>query len=902
MKHLIFKTLSIIGVSIILAGCSGVSVESSNSDTTSSTPTSTTTSTSTTKKDIKVGTGVYVDTVVEGVEYQCGDIDGATDSDGIFVYELGKSCTFKIGALKLRDIEASKLTKDGVIIQETDEKISQLLLSLNISTDPKKVIKIDKILAKEFDGEYYKKDIKDADVEELIRHAEDELRKKGIEKEPLRIVDKTKAREHLKDSYQTYSKAEGFVLADEDDDIFDDVPNQSTDQEGSHSKDGSLAQNGKDREKNDKDDASSNLGDETTQTSTAQTQTSTTTSSSTSSTQTYVEDYSYLPTKDELSDEMAVKFLNMATFGATPKLVAELKSKGIKKWVEEQLEIPYNEKKDSILRGIIKTLTSINTTYYSRDNVSVDEWLKDNNGYYFNQGKRGGPNELAFHYSKVFDAHMRYKGQLRQRVAYALSQIIVVSQSNDLFFTEKGEALSYYYDILQKRAFGNYGDLLYDISMSPAMATFLTFAGNRKEYVDEETGARILPDENYGREIMQLFSIGLYELNMDGTQKRASGGARVPTYTQEDVNNLSRVFTGLSYAHTKFGETLLRGDNTHQLECFMDYHDTGEKKVLGTTLPAGQNCEQDVKSAVDLLMRHQNVAPFIAKKLIMRLTKSNPKDDYVRRVAETFARSGGNLKETVKAVLLDPEIWENIKNGDGVKIKEPYLAFTQTLRALGAKTLPKMSWINKEKKRVTLPNEEFISDSLYDSLGEWPTTSPTVFNFYDDEFVPDNNEFKVRGFVAPELEIITAKYNVAYNNTLQDIISHNALPLQLNDRGQTPEENPTIYGNHRVYLYFDYKDILNVFKKNGFGEGLDEGHDAKTAEKVAGAVIDYISELFLGKKLSNEQREILVNRYKGARYWNRGDHSLEYMEKMLVLYWIKGIVVDITHTDEFMVQ
>ena len=334
----------------------------------------------------------------------------------------------------------------------------------------------------------------------------------------------------------------------------------------------------------------------------------------------------------------------------------------------------------------------------------------------------------------------------------------------------------------------------------------------------------------------------------------------------------------------------------------MEYHDSGEKKVLGTTLPSGQNCEQDVRSAINLLMSHPNVAPFIAKKLIMRLTKSNPKSDYIARVAEAFANSSGSLKETVRAVLLDSEIWENIKKDNGVKIKEPYLAFTGVLRALDAKPLPYTKWINKKKETIKVYNDGFFSNSLYDSLGQWPTASPTVFNFYDDEFVPDDYEFKVRGFVAPELEIITTQYNVAFNNTLNDILAYNAVPVRLNDQGKTPDDDPTLYSSHRVNLSIGYKDIIDLFKKNGFGKELDQGNDSATKEKLAGMAVDYISKKLIGKTLSSDQRDLLINRYKNAWWINRGNRTLEYMEKFLVLNWIKPIIVDITHTDNFMVQ
>jgi uncharacterized protein (DUF1800 family) len=608
----------------------------------------------------------------------------------------------------------------------------------------------------------------------------------------------------------------------------------------------------------------------------------------------------YIPQDGDLTEAMAVKFLNMSTFGATPELLKEIQTKGVIKWVDDQLAMQYDEKKQSTLRRLISVLTSIDPDYYStfwgkkRDCGSdIEKWMKNDGVCIFNQSKRNHGDELSESFSKIFDAQMRYKDQLRQRVAYALSQTIVASQSDDQFFRDRGEALSYYYDILQKDAFGNYGDLLYDISMSPTMATFLTYAGNRAEYIDAKTKAKILPDENYGREIMQLFSIGLYELNMDGTQERGSSGKRISTYDQDDVNNMSRVFTGLHYAHAKFTSSVLGGDVTHPLECEQQYHDSETKKILGQTLPGGQTCEQDIKAAIELLINHKNTAPFIAKKLILRLTKSNPTDAYVRRVATVFADTHGDLKETVKAVLLDEEIWEDIKQDKGVKIKEPYLAFTGTLRAMGSHPLKKY----KRSDKVTTVDDGYQVRSLYPMFGQWIVNSPSVFNFYSDEFVPDDYEFKIRGFVAPELEIITSKYNVINFNSMSWLLyRHSITYIENSTKKWYRAPDGTI-------LYFVYDDIVDVFKKNGFGDNLDKGSgDAAVMKKVVTAAIDFISKRLMGKVLPDAQRDILIDKYTSTNWWpKRGNNSYVKM-KLNIIDKIRKMVLEITHTDSFMVQ
>jgi uncharacterized protein (DUF1800 family) len=620
-----------------------------------------------------------------------------------------------------------------------------------------------------------------------------------------------------------------------------------------------------------------------------------------SSTQTY----DYIPKGSSLTDAMAVKFLNMATFGSTPALVKELRSKGVVKWVDEQLAMKYDAKKESVLRRLIDHLTTVekDTKYYSSKCLTLDSWFNDTKCK-FNKSKRNGPDELSENYAAIFNANLAYKNQLRQRAAYALSQIVVASQSNDEFFGDRGESLSYYYDVLQKNAFGNYGDLLYGITMSSTMATFLTYANSRKEYVDKKTGATILPDENYGREIMQLFTIGLYELNMDGTEERGSGGYRVPTYTQKDVNNMSRVFTGLGYGNVSFDSSILSSDTTRPLECEGNYHDTDTKDVLGTTLPAGQTCKEDVHSAIDLLIAHKNTAPFMAKKLIRRFTKSNPKGDYIKRVAQVFADTKGNLGLTIKALLLDEEIWGDIKAGTGTKIKEPYFALTNTIRALDGKPLPyvQLRQTGHAKKYIKIDNYGFYTRSLYHILGQWVTNSPTVFNFYSDGFVPDDYEFKVRGFVAPELEIITTQYNVAFVNALDGILRVCSISYQA-DAKRDINNDPGRFQSSSVNLYFDYKEEIDICKNNGYGKDLNEAYnDAAVREKIVTKLLDHLSVKLLGKVLPDEQRTLLIDKYKAKEVARRDKTALVRLEKIIAENWIAKMVLDITHTDNFMVQ
>jgi len=463
-----------------------------------------------------------------------------------------------------------------------------------------------------------------------------------------------------------------------------------------------------------------------------------------------------------------------------------------------------------------------------------------------------------------------------------------------------------------KYAFGNYGDLLYDVSMSPTMATFLTYASNPKAFVDPDTNSTILPDENYGREIMQLFTIGLYELNMDGTEKRRDG-KRIPTYEQEDVNNMSRVFTGLHYNNSQWGDTTFAADMTHPLVCDPQYHDSGPKTVLGITLQGSDDCAQDVRAAVDMLMQHPNVAPFVAKKLILRLTKSNPTTAYIRRVADVFATTHGDLGQTVKAILLDPEIWENIKEDRGTKIKEPYLAFTQMVRALEYKPLPTFYWTipSNKTENAHIDDPGFILDAytrfpLYAYFGQFPTHSPSVFNFYDDEFVPDDSEFKIRGFVAPELEIITPKYAVAYNNFVSTLLYEASVPRVLERYGSTatPENDPKAYHADRTYMYQEYTEAMPIADANHFYDGdLSASERTAARERMATALVDLYSQKLLGKKLDTDQRQAIIDHYRDLNRWStQGSKSDAYRRREFVQFFVRPIVLDILHTDTYMVN
>ena len=627
----------------------------------------------------------------------------------------------------------------------------------------------------------------------------------------------------------------------------------------------------------------------------------------TQSTDTNSSNYSHIPKGDALTDPMAVKFLNMATMGATPQMVQELRSKGVVAWVDEQLAKQWHYKKESIVYNMMHDALKMRPYAYCdkaglplpQNDADIDNlintFLADNDTV-FNRTLIHGADELDYHSSAVLTGHLEDDAQLRQRVAFALSQIIVVSESTDFFFKNKGEALSYYYDILLKGAFGKYGDILYDVSLSPAMATYLTYASNRKEHIDNNTNQTIFPDENYGREIMQLFSIGLFDLNMDGTEKRKDG-KRISTYGQKDVMEVSRVFTGLIYPHhtqpNNHSPSLWQSDSLHPMTCYESYHDGGAKTFLGQTVQ-GSSCHQEVRDTVNILVNHPNAAPFIAKKLIIRLTKSNPKSDYVQRVATVFKTSGGDLGQTVKAILLDENIWKDIKNDRAVMIKEPYLMYTQMLRAMGVKPWPKREVTDDDGTKHSIDNRYYVR-SKYSTLNQWPTYQPTVFGFFSDSYQPNDLEFKLRGFKAPKASLYTTKYMVGIENNAYDTFKRNEYNFLYASNNNTLGRSS---GQFHTYMLFRFDDYLEKFKQQG--KAFKDGpRDDAGREEAVRYVIEDASQRLLGKQLDSTVVDKLVETYRDIyqRYpWNDD----ETIKKYLVAAIIAPLITEIVMSEEYM--
>ncbi len=432
----------------------------------------------------------------------------------------------------------------------------------------------------------------------------------------------------------------------------------------------------------------------------------------------------------------ASRFLAQASFGADSALIDHVATIGICSWLDEQLD-PAAE---TVTR---QAMTS-----------NGQPW----NSLYWTKG--------------WWKAIMTGPDQLRQRMGYALSQILVVSAHGNDLIRGNPWVQADYYDMLLGHSFGNYRELLEDVTYSTQMGFYLSHLLNRKS--DPSIGR--FPDENFAREIMQLFTIGLWELNDDGTRKLDEHGEPLPTYDNDVIMEMAKVFTGFGFGGpmaTSFFAGVPGNDHVHPMKMWDDQHEPGEKRIFrDIVIPAGQTGEEDVADVLDALCEHPNVGPFVGRLLVQRFTTSNPSPEYVARVAAVWNDNGagvrGDLKAVTEAILLDPEARVPEARGEASgKVREPYLRLTAVMRAFKARN---------SRSPHTFP---VWTGSFTRDLGQQPLWSPSVFNFYLPDHRPAG-EPTALGLVAPELEIATADRLIATSNFFRRVI----------DQGMDPFTNP----------------------------------------------------------------------------------------------------------------
>ena len=419
-----------------------------------------------------------------------------------------------------------------------------------------------------------------------------------------------------------------------------------------------------------------------------------------------------------VSAQDAARFLNQATFGPTTSEIAALRQRGYAGWITDQLAQPASLHRTATLADFDTYNRTATNTIPSQSNRQAAWW------------------RLA----------VAAPDQLRQRVAFALSELFVISDQNTTI-NDTTEGAANYYDLLVNDAFGNFRQLLEDVTLSPMMGIYLSSLRNSKGTFDAQGNVLTSADENYAREVMQLFTIGLRQLQPDGTLKLDSTGQPIATYDQTTISEMAKVFTGWAFASTLTNPNFRSStaDYLNPMRLYPAFHDDTAKTIVdGRVIPANQGGAADLRMALDALFQHSNTGPFFARQMIQRLVTSNPSPAYVYRVAQVFANNGsgvrGDLGAVVRAILLDyearsPALLTNPAFG---KMKEPMLRATAMFRALGG---------GSNSGRINISNAET-------SLAQASLRSPTVFNFFEPAYIYPGL-LGSAGLYAPEFQILT---------------------------------------------------------------------------------------------------------------------------------------------------
>ena len=463
-----------------------------------------------------------------------------------------------------------------------------------------------------------------------------------------------------------------------------------------------------------------------------------------------------------LTDRAAARFLDQATWGPTAASIAQVQQLGIDDWLTAQFALNTSDLPDQPI---------LNSAGKPNENL--------------------GPVERAF-----FQNAVSGQDQLRQRVAFILSQIWVVSETSGVNYAY---AFPPYWRILRDNAFGNYRDIIRNVTLSPAMGRYLNMANNVKANPAKNTSA----NENYAREMMQLFTIGLTQLNPDGSAVVDASGATVPTYTQAIVTNMAKALTGWTYP-TAPGATAKRANPAYyagQMFAVESEHDTTSKSIFGNiTIPAGQTAEQDLEAVLDALMAQPSMAPFVSQQLIEHLVTSNPSAQYIARVSNVFLNDGtgvkGNMKAVITAILTDPEA----RAGDDASVaanptfghmREPILFMTNIMRGLNATLGPASTVYN---------DASLAGESLFHS--------PSVFSYFSPQYRIAG------GLLSPEFQIYSTATSVERANLVTG-----ALYGKL-DKSTTVDLSP--FEREAAAPSFLINYISQVFLHSSMSAGLEQ--------------------------------------------------------------------------------
>ena len=511
------------------------------------------------------------------------------------------------------------------------------------------------------------------------------------------------------------------------------------------------------------------------------------------------------------TEREAARFLLQAQFSASTEDIAALRATTYANWLEGQFSARASA------------------------NLSGWEWLNRRGYADINKDTAYYDNSYPADYM-IWYQLMKSSDGLRKRVALALSEICVVSLTG-VDVSWRSHAMAWYWDQLVTNAFGNYRSVLQDVTLNAAMGYYLNTRGNQKE--NPATGRQ--PDENYAREVMQLMSIGLFELNADGSPKRDSAGKTIDSYTLNDVSNLARIFTGYDYDQTQNTPTTVAGSTRTvpsttytrlPMALTASRHSTLASTFLGTSVPANTPGPAALKIALDALFNHPNVGPFIGKQLIQRLVTSNPSPAYVARVTAAFNNNGadvrGDMQAVIRAVLLDDEARSpaGLTAPSFGKLREPMLRFVQWGRTFGLESA-KGSWKIGD-----------LSDPG-SRLGQSPLRSPSVFNFFRPGYVPPSTALAATGAVAPEFQLVNESSVGGYLNYMQGVI--------------------------RNGLYVNAPELPNNASTSGNGYDIKPSY-ARELALVADpdALVVHINLLLCAGQLSSANTQLIANALKAT--------------------------------------
>lgn len=502
-----------------------------------------------------------------------------------------------------------------------------------------------------------------------------------------------------------------------------------------------------------------------------------------------------VPNLNLTNEQLASRFLNQATCGATPEDIASLAAAlatnprgAYADWLKDQFAREPSD--DDLSLNIFRTYFPPNYPVY---------------GY-----RQHTHDAAAVRASLMISDN---KNELRRKVSYVLSEIFVVSDE-DAGLVGAPEGMCDWYDLLFKNAFSDFTNLLTEVTYSPVMSHYLSSAGNAKAGFFNK-GSR--PDENYAREIMQLFTIGLYDLNRDGSYVTDNHGKPIASYNQNTITEMARVFTGLKYP-TGMGEGRAKGKDFRQWvakkgsvrfgrdEIDERKHDTDEKTVFMTKIPAGQDTAKDIADALNILVNHPNTAPFFAKAMIQHMVTSNPSPAYVKHVADAFVNNHGDLKAVITAVLLDPEARNPSCALDDQygKLREPWMRVTQLTRSFKA--------IPKEQQ----PYYNVYKANMLSKLGEYPFAAPSVFNFflpsYQSPGVVTRRNLGATDaetlVVAPEFQIMNSNTSLLTPNYIMDLVYNDGYGREENKPDKMTKHG--LQGNKRGLPQLDLSPQLKL--------------------------------------------------------------------------------------------